>query len=537
MLKGKAKIQLKDAKNGLVLFEEEHSNTLTPALERIFNANLAGTLNYSKLCPLYSKMLGGVCLFDSNLDATDVFLPRQSTATMTAHAGQDYNATYAQSDTKVGQPSADSGLLKSNGEPVGYRWVWTWDNNQGNGRIGALTLTHSDTGSYWNETLGANVMSSYFKPVESVCNGIITPADCKESIDVDHGGFPYITNFKSIPLGFYEDINHIVSLEVLYNKFIVHISKFTGDGCHLWNNIGDISDVTTYDWTPSNWQWGTSSDLGRCCYYIAYDKANKKLYALNAGGGSQGTSYVSESTTLQIDYIDLTTGNTTHTTQDYNSVLAAYDENYSSLDLPIQHSASGPTFWITGIVNNWEGKPIQVAIVDNSVYLPVHWHALGVTGNPSGRTDCSIRINLTDPTDAEIVKGYARYRGGNDNDYTGQLDLGNGRVMNLDSMSWKNADGECEAQSVVLANDVFNVAWGSYKNYGVTQPINNPIQYFTHLTFTDGDTTGVRGCILNKLYQATVFNLESVVNKTAAMTMTVEYSIFQVQSSSETPET
>lgn len=531
MLKGKAKLTLRDAKNGLILFQEEHHNAITPALERIFNSNLAGTLNYNALCPLYSKMLGGVCLFDNDVDNTDVFLPSQTTAKLTAHAGQDYSATYAQYDTKVGQPSAQSGILMAGGVPAGYRWVWTWDNNQGNGQIKSIVLTHSDTGSYWNETLGANVMAEHFKPVTSACNGIIGNSEYVGAVDTDHGAFPYITNFKSIPLGFYEDINHIVSLEVLYNKFVVHISKFTGDGCHLWNTIGDISDVTTYNWTPENWQWGTWGLLGRCCYYVAYDAQNKRLYAVNAGSGGEGNQYVNEGTALQIDYIDLTTGNASHTTQEYNSVLAAYDENYSSLDGAIVHSTSGPTFWITGVISERsEGKPVQVAIVDNSIYLPIMWHAYGVAGSPRGRTDCSLRINLSDNTDAEVVKGYARYASGNSDDFTGQINLGNGRVMNLDSMSWKNGDGECEGQGVALANDIFNTTWGNNKGYVATQPTNNPVQYCTHLVAGDSHYNGLRGCILNKLYQATVFPVEGgPVLKTAAMTMTVEYSIYQTQ--------
>ena len=87
-LHGKATLILRDAKTGRIKFKESHSNDITPALSHILSENLAGTLDYTKILPLYSRVLGGVCLFNGNLDSTKIFLPKATEAYLVAHAGQ-----------------------------------------------------------------------------------------------------------------------------------------------------------------------------------------------------------------------------------------------------------------------------------------------------------------------------------------------------------------------------------------------------------------------------------------------------------------
>lgn len=264
-LHGKATLILRDAKTGRIKHMESHSNAITPALSHILTENIAGTLDYTKILPLYSRVLGGVCLFNGNLDSTKVFLPKATEAYLVAHAGQTYSATYTQSDSKVGQPMFGTGQS----EPIsnGYRFVYNWSQTQGCGQITDLALVHTDVGSFWNEELGGNLMADHFTPIERIDNGIIDPSEYEyQRYDVE---YPHITNQKSIPLGFYDDTNTIVSAEYISAGTIrIHLAKFTGKGIWLWNSVGDVTEDQTYD-------IATGENKNN---YIAYDHANKKVY-------------------------------------------------------------------------------------------------------------------------------------------------------------------------------------------------------------------------------------------------------------------
>ena len=518
-LHGKAKLLLTDPKTGLVLFKEEHENAITPTLARIFGSNLGGCLNYNKIMPVLSKLLGGVCLFNGTVNASDVFLPTAQEAQLTAHAGQ--NTTFdAATDAKRGFiNTALCGPIAN-----GYRWTWQWTST-GNGPISDIVLTHADTGDFWNEN-SPNVMDSDFSPVGDINNGVVNPSEFEIT---GAGGYTHIVNQKKIPLGFIDDENRVVTVEVADGKLIVHVGKFTGSGAWIWNNLCDIEDEQTFEWTPAPFVWGTFEALGVCCFYIAYDAVNKKVYTFNAGS-LDGESYRNRSQVLTVNTLDLETGATDTTTINCADTLNGYSQ-YANKSPDWTGIDAGAVFYIQGVNNTESGLLMQTQIINGSVILPVLWFRSGLDAR-GGNTDCSIRVNLTNTNDQEIIKGFYdvsyNYR---DADHM-RIDLGNGRFMNTICMAWKDSSGNYKGQEISADPAIVYNDMSENRGYCAAGPGDNPVQFMSWVNRTQ-QPDSIRGCILNKLYAATVFHIENgPVVKTANLNMTLEYEITQEENES-----
>lgn len=504
---GKVTITLRDAKTGKIDFQESHKNTVTPAIAKILSSNIAGTLDYSKLLPIYSKLLGGVCLFNGSVSASDVFLPKASDATLTAHAGQHGFST--NDDTKRGTPNTQESSVFSNG----VSWVWSWLQTNGNGRITDVVLTHADTGDYWNEEKNNNTMSTDFCPVERVDNKIISPLEFqyyRNNVD-----FPYVSNSEKIPLAFIEDTDHIISVSQKANKKIeVHVAKFTGSGIWLWNECGDIHDETVYE---------VDTTYNR--NYIAYDRANNKLYFLSAGDA------LTYNQSIQGIVLDLETGTQETWVANCSSTLSSYS-NYLKCDgtaLP----ANNVTVYCAGVGLYEPNLLKQLQVIDDYIFLPVYWVQSGIAPFPQGYTDCTIKIKLSDPFMQSVVKGFQDFNttGYSDSSSQTQINLGNNRLMNQDYYAWENEGGNHEGQKIHCDRvNLFPSNISDTRQYSADQPTDNPVQYMTYVG--QNSTNYIRGCLLNKLYAATVYHLDLAVTKNAAQTMTVEYTLTQEEDES-----
>lgn len=510
-LKGKATITLRNAKTGKIEFRESHENTITPALERILLSNLAGTMDYTKLLPLYSKLLGGVCLFDGTVDPTDIFLPSQEDATLTAHAGQTAYDN-ASDDTARGNPNAGMTGKISNG----YKMTWDWLATQGNGIITDVCLTHTDTGCYWRENKSNNTMAADFTPVEKVSNGSISPSIFKYDAS---GDFPIVTNSEKIPLAFLTDTNHIVSISQKTGYVVqIHLAKFTGKGIWIWNDVGDVEDEVVYEVTQP---------YQRC--FVVVDKENYLLYLL----GTQDLNSPYFSSHLRGKVIDLSTGTESSFDADADAFITAHKSEF------LQCNGNGwewmytdPSFAMGFAPSYNRNFFTLLPMIEGSIIVPIGWVKSGLISG-TGMTDGSIRVNLSDPTEFEVVKGFIDYQTSGFNDATnqGQIDLGNGRIMNNEYMAWKDNLGDYKAQEILRDNtDLFPSDYKIVREYTADQPVKNPVQYMTYVSENTG--SNMRGVILNKLYAATVFHLENPITKTASQTMQVEYSIYQQEGES-----
>ena len=498
-LKGKATLTIRDSKTGEIQHKESHSNTITPALARIMADNLSGSLSYSKVMPLVSKLLGGACLFDGTVNPADIFLPKAEDAALTAHAGQ--NQTFdAAADPKRGViNTAMSGPLSN-----GYKWTWQWTTT-GNGRITDVCLTHADTGDFWNEST-PNMMAANFEPVEDICLHNLDATDFKYN---GEWGVPgdELEQAKRIPIGFLDDINSVVSINIDHSEqeFNVYLSKFTGSGAWLWNELGEPYDEVMIRFPVSHPQWGTFENLGYFMYMLAFDAANKKLWAFTNGAPNVGGSWQNKSKDFYYDCLDLAMG--TVSSGNVNCID----------DLGPISDPDSPYFCFISTFS--AGNPILTQVVDGSVFLPTD-------------KNCVLRVNLSDMSDREIVNGlYVTV--GNNQTNNGAVALGNDRICLLNTYGYKNQNGEYNGLPIKRTtgdDTLFGNAIMNTRVFAVEQPTDSPIQFFTRSCMGVTDDPP-RGTVLNKLYMATVFHLETPVVKGATQTMTLEYELTQEEES------
>lgn len=498
-LHGKATLTIKDSKTGEIKHRESHSNTITPAIASIMSSNLSGTLSYGDIMPLVSKLLGGACLFNGTVDPADIFLPKAEDATLTAHAGQ--NQTFdAAADPKRGIiNTALSGPISN-----GYKWTWQWTTT-GNGTITDVALTHADTGDFWNESV-PNMMAANFEPVEDVClhnlDATIFGYSGAYGLPGDH-----LENAKKIPIGFLDDVNGVVTIEVDEDnmRFNVYVAKFPGKGAWIWNELGEPYDEYMIPFPVSHPQWGYFENLGYFMYMLAFDKENKKIYAFTNGSQRGDGSWINKSKDFSYDVLDLSLGTVTSGTCDCTSILGpATDPDTPFLCFISTFSA---------------GNPILTQIVDGSVFLP---------------TDQSkvLRVNLSNMSDQELIDDlYVTV--GNDQTNNGAVNLGNDRICLLNTYGYKKADGTYAGLPIKREDAVRTVFGPQDKNvrvFAAEQPTPSPIQFMTRSYYGFPDDPP-RGAILNKLYMATVFHLENSVTKSASQTMTLEYTLTQEEES------
>ena len=193
-LKGHVKIRLHNPTTGKTEIHEG-DNMITNAVSDIFAANLCGVMKYQDMLPLYSKMFGGVILFNGKLDesdADDYFIPDNSTYagdehpeqggnTVIAHAGQTTFSDQSDDVTR-GNPLATSMTVADGAVTL----AWEWGSTAGVGTIKSLGLTHTDVGD-----AGTGSNSAAFTAMTPIINanyGLVPP---KPVFFIDEDGYGY----------------------------------------------------------------------------------------------------------------------------------------------------------------------------------------------------------------------------------------------------------------------------------------------------------------------------------------------------------
>lgn len=149
-LKGHIKLTLHNCRTGKnEVYEGD--NIVTNAVADILGADYAGGVDFNTLAPLWQKWFGGVLCYQQAhalnngvLDPTDYFIKSDATQHVIAHAGQTAIDSEHDDDISRGSPVGVA-YVKTNNS---MKTVFEWGSSRGNGTIAALSLTHSDTGSF-----------------------------------------------------------------------------------------------------------------------------------------------------------------------------------------------------------------------------------------------------------------------------------------------------------------------------------------------------------------------------------------------------
>ena len=99
--------------------------------------------------------------------------------------------------------------------------------------------------------------------------------------------------------------------------------------------------------------------------------------------------------------------------------------------------------------------------------------------------------------------------------------------MNTICMAWKDSSGNYKGQEISADPAIVYDDMSENRGYCAAGPGDNPVQFMNWVNRTQ-QPDSIRGCILNKLYAATVFHIENgPVVKTSNLNMTLEYEITQ----------
>lgn len=537
-LKGTAKLTLKDAKTGKVVHQEEHSNTITPALLRILETNMSGTVDYTKMFPIFNKLLGGICCWNGTMDATSIFLPKQENAVLTSHAG--LRAYEDPADDRTRGLLHSSQLLTN-----GYKWTWEWGTSQGNGYITDLTLTHADVGDFYEQSHD----ELDFCPVDDVNNYIVNASEFQNNDQT----FPSAQSLpqrvgnaqlKRIPMGFYGDLNHVVSIEMVEDEeytntyyggtwrrghVSIYISKFAGTGAYLWNEVAEPDYERKIDVPLDSWQQA-NFEFYRGNFIVAYDEEIKHFYIMWGG------------TPSYIDYDPMPT-------PPFNFSMFPVGQTLNYRDIDLETGTISTTKSITVREHQLMFRflrenytPIQVQVVDGHILMPLFYVPKDQEGHSQylqveDTATCGVRLDLRSATIKDYVEDLRIWYGSNYYNGTGNFNLGNGRSMYLRHYIEKKA-----AKDLILSDldswfytknmefpSFFPNGWHTGRVYTASSA-DSLIQFCTVAGNGVSDVNKrIRGALLNKMYQASVYHLESRVTKTNAHVMTIEYTLTQEQ--------
>ena len=319
-LKGHVKIRLHNPTTGKTEIHEG-DNMITNAVSDIFAANLCGVMKYQEMLPLYSKMFGGVILFNGKLDesdADDYFIPdnsayagdehpEQGGNTVIAHAGQTTFSDQSDDVTR-GNPLATSMAVADGAVTL----AWEWGSAAGVGTIKSLGLTHTDVGD-----AGTGSTSQAFQAMTPNINANYGDIPSQNVSFIDENGYGYIIAVSGSTLT-------LTRFPMAYKKV-----GLVGENYDYVLGIADTKTLTL------------STSMGGQPYF-AYDKSSKLLYLFYNTGVS---------TSVDVHIIDISTWD--------NQAMTISHPSWS-----IQ-SAVGPLYvWGNG------QQPFPLPICNGYVYLP-----------------------------------------------------------------------------------------------------------------------------------------------------------------------
>ena len=461
IIAGTVKFKLHNVHNGKDEVVEEH-NMATNALKDIFTNNYGGLINYQNFASLYNTWLGGVLLFQNQLDLTsadDYGIPDSVTNPIKAHAGQTPLSDQADDLTR-GNPDNTGTVLSINSTKL----RWEWGTSAGNGTIASLGLTHSDVGSY-----GCGI--------DSVAQKSLSPfvglsSTSRSGSYADNANTAMMIN-NNMAYSFYmtdTSTVHIYKTPINVTKF-----KLQGDALLPISAYTQMVSATL----PNAYRTNAS------CYFH-FDFANNKLMLFGVPGNHQ--------TTLYKDVIDLNDGTVTHTAITSQAPLWGF------------HASTTTGYGTGGDMQ----APTRAIIHNNYIYVYGSEYIASVNGYHLTKM---YKINLADTTD--------------------QVEIDTSLLSD-----WLDGDGTSATAGLVATVGDLIVQQNYIVNADVMYPltINRPSRYNLYdyaiqnansspAFNTSATINTVYAC---KLYLATKFNLPSVVTKTSAQSMTVEYQLTEV---------
>jgi len=472
MMKGHTKIILTNVETGEQVVHED-DNLITKAIDKIININMAMNLAPNdRLLPMATNALGGIMLFDGELTESEDNIHFPTEAHLVGYASTNTNT----SDKFRGSwNSVESGKTES-----GYVSVWDFGTSQANGTIRAVARTSVHAGQ--------NPLFYYLSPTRgrTSCGA---PATDTGWVPIRYDG-TYLYMLKG------NSNTHQMRLARVKIPMLQFGVADYSDVARTYEVIASWDTlVTTYSW----WYYQDHHDVANEQYVYADDPnmyedgGDGKLYCVFYGPTKQYTEYPYDITYFTINYGDesydksetirLNSGTSYWT--DYSTYNMYYTGHYRG------HVNKGVLYRIS---NN--RKVIYMIPLDNVASYS------------------AVRI-LSDDT-SDFVEDLCRVKPHNGGIYF--------EVYHYTTSSYNRQDG-------ILYPDGVYVLPGSYTSnndhgdsaYTESRTVDDDLTVFGYY----GDVYVYRGWAAN--YLGTINNLASPIEKTAAQTMKIIYTLTDVE--------
>lgn len=520
-LHGHIKLKLYNSLSGNLEKVVEGDNIITKAVPDIMKYNLLGMADFSKITGnegLFKEWFGGVVCYNqqhSNLNANDYWMPNSSDNPVIAHAGMTPIDIDHDDDMTRGQAVGSSFIRTANS----MKLVWEWGPTHGNGIIRALSLTHSDTGSFGNGVDSYHFRNT-FSPWKQIQNSNLIsvrqmprdPANAFCQYDDNHTLFFYIGDD-----GWYQEgtDGYIPEYPDSIHDITVYIRRLPYTKAGLFDLVNGATEATD----ERKFTVTTSLDLWYEPAYF-FDPSNKYLWLFtNFTKVTEGEREWSRDT-VYYSVIDCESE-----VEIDSGTIVSDDEDLAFLSV----SADGGV--MTGMYYGNRVIHENVFIDDGYVWLP-----MGESRTVPGQGHSTFqnfsgwkKIKLSDNTDQEAVpmcdgetilaKYWAITK-------AGDLHLGFGWVENGGLVY------PCDPMPLVAPVDSGHIAefTDNWNNLYINQN-ENPVVYLIRRNQNEGYSFDMPRYILaNKLVNTSKFNLSTAVQKSSSNNMTVEYTLTEASS-------
>ena len=277
-LKGKATLTLTDVKTG----KRERivsENMVTDALAKLFAMNYLGMANYNANMAIYNLM-GGCFLFNNALteSVNTIWPPNSSDNNLVARCGQTPHSD--PTDSRRGNPTA----------PVitddHIKFIFDWNQDQGNGTINCVCLTHPLAGDVGLQPNGTASLLKSYSNVNAANAADDKRVNCFRASVLGDNNLT-ADRLKALPVAFDADGNGI-SLELNSAQLIESVNAHSFYTANLLEN-GIMYPYSNYRQISS--RTATLSRTFNTAYtYIAQD--DSYYYVMERDSGSDTTLYI-----------------------------------------------------------------------------------------------------------------------------------------------------------------------------------------------------------------------------------------------------
>ena len=502
-LKGHIKLTLHNpttGKNEVV----EGDNIITNAVRDIYANNYMGAVDYSKTMPLWSNWYGGVLCYENAFavdsqtglpDPDDYFIQGNDINECVAHAGGTVIPTDHDDDLLRGSPTTSA--FQYTEHSVKQVWEWLPSHGNSNKNISALSLTHKDTGNAGTGT--PYYAFQNFSPFATIQGSNLT------SLSIETGS----TNNAFCQ---YDD-NHLMyffpgeigqfskgTVQFATTKLTIHIRKLPFFKAGLYETF-----------TPSTTETVFTITLPFTIYCIPayyFDYANKQLWVFSNLTAARSHS----NTTVNYAVIDceseevLSNGTIVSDTTDLAPVCCCNNNT---------RARRGSMYDFAHIIKD-----------GNYVYLPTGSVTWGDDGSGAWEPCYVIvsgykKIDVTNQADQSAITYNTNQNTFRPIMKAGGLLVSSGRVMN-GGVGYSCADQFTNPD----LTDISYIGWIFESPYDISSCVNAKGSGFN-------TSTQARYIVANKLVNTSKWNLPTPVQKTASQSMSIEYTIQEVDPNEE----